>query len=82
MNKEYNPLSQSAFDTLNKEWSFLTGIGTLYLPEDDSNEAKITALFKNQQDLRSRIDTLRTRILDLERRIGISEKRQRFWWNR
>ncbi len=49
--------AEKALDALHKEWSFLTGIGTCYIPEDSSVEAKVTALFKNQQDLRNRIGT-------------------------
>lgn len=69
-------------EALSKEWSFLTGVGYISIPEDDSNEAKLKALVSNQLELFSRISTLRRHILNLDRRLRNSEERKGKWWNR
>lgn len=65
-----------------KKWSFLTGIGYIDVPTDASIEERIKALANNQFDIRDRIDTLRTHILDLDRRLRNSEKKKGKWWNK
>ncbi len=73
---------KSTLEALSKEWSFLTGIGNVCLPENDSVNARIIALSKNQQELFLRINTLRTRIIDLDRRLRLNETKKGKWWNK
>ncbi len=74
--------AEESLDRLNKEMWFISGIHEAYMPKDSSLEERFIALVKNQFELDNRIDTLRTHILDLDRRLRNSEAKKGKWWNR